>query len=330
MFARADFNQYAAGDYAITNAGLLSALRRLPPSAVRSGLLGAAWLETWLRWPLATLKLGDVIDETLDAIDPRGDRFGLTPRVRTRIKRNVLYNQLPDIVAIMNTLDRPQFRRKTLSTRGQEVLEEECANGPGAIVCGFRTGPYPAFPWALAAAAPGREVLMIVGTEHLAELARRLGRTFMSDLSQRVSFVSAQDAGVLARSFGVLKQGGIVATLLELSPVEFARKTPVRFLDWVVEVPFGFSYLSAMTGRPVIPAALASRKAARYRLSFGRPVPAAERSHDSIAQQTQELYTELERRVRRAPEQWVGWLLLESNMGIKLPVLNSRPLPAVS
>ena len=330
MFARANFDQYATGDRSIANAGVFRGLRRLPPGLVRSGLLGATWLETWLRWPLATLKMGDQIDATLSAIDADGTRFGLTAPKRRAIKRNLLYGQLPDLVALMNTVDQPALRGRTLSFRGSDILARECEAGPGAIVAGFRTGPYPAFPWALAAAAPRRDVLMIVGTDHLAALAERLGRTFMGDLTSRVTFVSAQDSGVLARSMQALKAGGIVATLLELSPVEFARKTEVHFLDWNVEVPYGFSYLSAMTGRPVIPAALTRRRGTRFRLGFSEPVPAAERNQQSIKQQTQVLYSELERRLLRNPEQWVGWLLLESNMGIHLPVTGGRPLPALS
>ncbi|MEX0683937.1 MAG: hypothetical protein WD904_03510 [Dehalococcoidia bacterium] len=330
MFARANFDQYASGDSSIANAGIFRALRRLPPGLVRSGILGATFLETWLRWPLATLKLGDRIDETLVSIDPDGKRFGLTERKRRAIKRHALYNQLPDLVALMNTVDQPELRRRTLAVSGAEILARACQSGPGAIVAGFRTGPYPAFPWALAAAAPGRDVLMIVGTGHLAALGERLGRTFMGGLTSHVTFVSAQDSGVLARSLHILKSGGIVATLLELSPVEFARKTSVSFLDWQVEVPYGFSYLSAMTGRPVVPAALTKRSGTRFRLRFQEPVPAAERSPDSIKQQTQRLYSELERQVRRAPEQWIGWMLLESNMGIELAVSGGRPLPALS
>jgi lauroyl/myristoyl acyltransferase len=330
MFARAEFNQYATGRSAIGNAGLYRRLSGLPPGLVRGGMLGAAFLETWLRWPLATLKLGDQIDETLEAIDHDGDRFGLTAAVKRQVKRNVLYNQLPDLVSLMASIDSPEQRSKALSIKGDDILRRELEAGPGAIVAGFRTGPYPAFPWALAAAAPGRDVMMIVGTEDLAELARRLGRTFIGDLNERVTFLSAEDSSVLARTFAALKAGGIVATLLELSPIKFQRKTPVQFLDWRVEVPFGFSYLSAMTGRPVIPAALTRRKGANFRLTFREPIAAAERDQDSIKMQTQRLYAELERQVLGKPDQWIGWMLLESNMGIQLLVSGGKQLPALS
>lgn len=330
MFARAEFNQFAAGMSAIDHAGWFRMLRRLPPGLGRSGVLSAAFLETWLRWPLATLKIGDRIDQTLATLDADGDRFGLTQSAKRQLKRNLLYNQLPDLVTLLNSLDSDRSRKRTLTLRGHDILARECESEPGAIVAGFRTGPYPAFPWALAAAVPEREVLMIVGTEHLAELARRLGRTFIGSLNERVTFVSAQDASVLARTLAALKQGNVVATLLELSPVEFQKKTPVRFLDWTIDVPFGFSYLSAMSGRPVIPAALTRRRGAQFRLTFREPVAAAGRSQESIKSQTQALYGELERQVRAKPDQWIGWMLLDTNMGIELPAAGGQPLTAIS
>ncbi len=330
MFVFAEFNQFVAGKKALSRARIFHRLRPFPPGAVRKGLIGLTWLETWLRWPLATLKLGDRIDGTLAAIDPRGDRFGLTEDVRRRFKHDVLYGQLPNLVTFMNCLDGEKAREQVLSVKGAEILERESEGGPGVIVAGFRTGPYSAFPWALAAAAPGREVIMIVSTEHLARLGRMLGGRFIGGLDSRVTFLSSQDSGVLARALRVLKSGGIVATLLELSPVDFARKTHVNFLDWQIEVPYGLSYLSAMTGRPVIPAALTHRRGSRFRLRFREPVPAPSRDQESLKAQTQALYAELERHVRQTPEQWIGWMLLQSHMGVQLQVPGGRPLPALS
>lgn len=329
MFARAEFDQFATASYALSNARLMSGLKLLPPGVVRRGVFGFAWLEAWLRWPLTTLKLGDRIDETLAAIDPHGERFGFTPPVRRRFKRNILFNQLPELVALMSALDRKGVREKTLAIGGREILHRELEAGPGAIVAGFRTGPFQAFPWAIAAAAPDRDVAMIVGTEHLARLGRRLGETFIGGLNERVTFLDAQDTGVLAQSLRTLKAGGIVATLLELSPTEFARKTTVNFLDWRIEVPYGLSYLSAATSRPVITTALTRRRDGRFGLRFREPTPAAGRGPESLKAQTQQLYAELERCVLRVPEQWIGWVLLDSNMGIDLPVSGGSPLPAL-
>ena len=330
MFALARFNQFATGTYALSNARFFRSLTRLPPGTIRRALQSVTWMETWLRWPLATLKLGDSIDATIAAIDPHGDRFGFTADTRRRFKRNVMYNQLPNLISLMAVLDREHPRRQTLKVHGAEILERECEAGRGAIVVGFRTGPYPAFPWALAAAAPGRNVVMIVSSDLLARLGEKLGASFISGLGERVTFLSAMDSGVLAKCFRTLKEGGIVATLLELSPVEFARTTPVDFLDWRIEVPYGLSYLSALTSRPVIPAALTQRRGARFRLRFREPVPAASRDQASLCLQTQQLYAELERHVLSVPEQWIGWVLLRSNMGIELPVTGGGPLPTLS
>lgn len=331
MFANARFNQFETGDFAVSNARLFSLLKRLPPDVVRTGMRTAAWLETWVRWPLATLNLRDRVAQTLSAIDSGGERFGLTPDVKRRLTDYLLYDQTADTVTLMSILERERVREQRLKVRGGEVLGRACEEGPGVIVAGFRLGPYPAFPWALAAAAGGRPVLMIVTYERLADLGDRLGRTFFPSLNERVKFVASEDPRVLARATAVLKAGGVVATLLELSPVQFARKAPVDFLGWRPEVPYGISYLSAATGRAVIPAALVrSGRSALYRLELEAPIPAPPRNPEAVPEQTQTLYEILERRVLQAPSQWIGWFFLESNMGIQLPTTGGPPLAALS
>jgi lauroyl/myristoyl acyltransferase len=328
MFARSGFNPYVASDFATANAGLIRALRRVPPGMVRAGVFSVAFFETWLRWPLATLHIGDRIDADLEAADPGGVRLGLTDAQRTAIKQNILYGQVADLYALMNAIDTPRLRTRALEVRGQEVIDRQRERGPGAIVVGFRTVTHPAFPWALASAAG--EVSFIVGSRHLAALGERLGSTFIRRTSERVHFLDAQDTGVLARSLSALKAGGTVATLLELSPLPFQRTTPVEFLGMTIDVPYGVSYLSAMTGRPVIPAWLARRRGTLFRLSFGEPVPAPARNPAAIKAQTQQLYSELERRVRRTPEQWIGWTLLQPNAAPELDTLKTSPAPALS
>jgi len=328
MFAHANFDQITTADAALSNARVFRALKHLPPSAVRRTILAATFLETWLRWPLATLKLGDSIDATLAAVDRDGSRFGLDAGVKRQIKRRLLYDQLPDAIAFMSALDDNTSRARAMTVTDTEILDHQCESGPGAIVAGFRTGPYSAFPWALAAASGDRPVTMIVSYEGLAEIGRKLGQTFIPTLNKRVTFVSSQDPTVLAHSLAVLKTGGIVATLLELSPVEFARKTTVDFLDWRIDVPYGLSYLSAATSRPVVPAAITQRKGTRFRLRFHEPIPAPARNPESMQAQTQLLYSQLDRHVRRFPAQWPGWLILDSNMGIQLPIAGGQPLAA--
>jgi hypothetical protein len=157
---------------------------------------------------------------------------------------------------------------------------------------GFRTGPYSALPWVLAGVASGREVMMIVSYDALAGLAGRLGRTFMPSTNKRVTFVSSQDPRVLPRALAVLREGGIVATLLEGSPITFNRKAPVSFLGWTIDVPYGLSYLSSVTGRPYcrLPS-LSSR--CKVALKIGDPIPAPPRNPEAIPGQAQLLYAQL-------------------------------------
>jgi lauroyl/myristoyl acyltransferase len=80
----------------------------------------------------------------------------------------------------------------------------------------------------------------------------------------------------------------------------------------------------------VVPAVLTSGTGARYRLRFLDPLPVPARDRSSIFAATQALYSVLEEQVRRYPEQWVGWTVLESHLGIDLGRPATLRMPAVS
>ena len=171
---------------------------------------------------------------------------------------------------------------------------------------------------------------MIVGAPQLAGLGERLGETFMPKLTRKVRFLNAQDPQVLARSLDDLNAGGVVSTLLEMSPVKFQKTTQIRFLDWDISVPYGVSYLSAATGRSIVPALITREAGPRFRLRFCEALPAPSRDRASIFENTQQLYDLLGRKVLEFLEQWIGWLLLGSHMGIDLGTKTTQEVPALS
>ncbi len=321
MLARAGFDQFAAADTAVAHARFLRAVSNLPPRGLHMLMSSLARAETWLRWPLRTLNMLDGVDDTFRRVDPDGARFGLTAEARRRFRRNLLYDGIADLGVLLSGIDKPGFRRRALSIEGQEVLDRERERGPGAIVVGFRMGVYPMIPLALGAL--GYEAGMIVGGRRLIRAGRTLGEEFAPEASRRLRYMSAQDPLVLARSQEQLNAGNVVCTLMELSPIKYAKTTPVEFLGWTVNVAYGIPYLSAMTQRPVVPALLLSEKGPRFRLRFLEPVRAPARDRASIFRATQALYSVLEEQVRRYPAQWVGWTILESHLGIDL----GRPVP---
>lgn len=315
MLARAQFDQYAAARVALSHPALFGLAKRLPYRGLHHLLVGLTWLETWVRWPLKTLKMSDGLGETFSTIDPRGERFGLTPDVRRRFWRNRMYLELADLFVLLNRLDNAGFRKRALTVEGVENLLRERERGPGAIVLGFRLGVYPLIPLALGAL--GYDVSMVVGGEPLAEMGQRLGERFAPRAARRVRFLSAGDPLVLARCREQLSAGGLVSTLMELSPQRFAKTTPVQFLGWQVHVPYGVPYLAAATGRSIVPTLFVREAGPRFRLKFLEPVPPPT-DRGSVLERTQQLYTLLEQQVRRHPEQWVGWTLLESHLGVDI------------
>ena len=324
MLARANFDQNAGADFAVAHARFFRLLGGLPYPLSHRLLLSGAWLETWLRYPLSTLNLRDQIAETFSQLDPDGRRFGLTRSVRDGFTGNLLYHQVCDLVTLLTYLEKPGFRR-ALTVENQDTLLQERARGPGAIVVGFRIGAYPVLPWPLASL--GFPVSMIVGNPELVRMGRGLGREFVPSLAERIRFFSARDPLVLTRCLEDLASGGIVATLLELSPIEYAKTVEVRFLDWTIRVPYGIAYLAAMTGRSMVPAFLAREAGPRFKLCFGEPLPAPARDRASIFESTQQLYRVLEKQVLMYPDQWIGWTLLSSHMNIEelRPLASSAP-----
>ena len=328
MLARASFDQNAGARFAISHAGLFRAMGKLPYGPLHKLLLASTWLETWLRWPLKTLRILDGIDQTFSLLDPDGQRFGLTKEVLSGFRKNLLYFQIPDLITLLTCLEQPRFHRRALLIENEEVLLREQERGPGAIVAGFRIGAYPAIPWVLGSLGP--QVSMIVGSNTLVKHGRGLGEKFLPGSTKRVRFMSARDPLVLARCLDTLNEGGLVCTLTEMSPIEFAKTTEVEFLGWKIQVPYGIAYLGAAMQRSIVPAVLTREAGPRFRLRFGEPLPPPARDRASIRQSTQKLYHALEQQVRTFPEQWIGWTLLDSHMGIELPSAISTKAPIVS
>lgn len=328
MLAAAKFDMAASAEFAVEHASLCKAIGRLPYPMLHRLVSTLSRAETWVRWPLRTLHTLDFVETTFARIDPDGTRFGLTRQARKGFRRNLLYDNLADLAVLVNKIDDERFRRRALAIEDEEVLQKAAREHQGALVVGFRLGGHPVLPLVLGAL--GYDVAMMVAGAHLAEIGQRLGETYAPRASARVRYIDAADKLVLARATETLNAGGVVSTLAELSPLSFAKKTAVRFLDWTIQVPYGIPYLSSVTGRPVVPAVLTAGKGARYNLRFLDPLPVPARDRSSIFAGTQALYSVLEEQVRRYPEQWVGWTVLESHMGIDLGPPAALRMPAVS
>jgi lauroyl/myristoyl acyltransferase len=272
------------------------------------------WTETWLRYPLATLKMLDRIEETFDQLDPDGTRFGLSKKVVNRHNDHLLYKDVPDLFTLFTRLEDKRFRRRALRYEALDVLMREVDEGPGAIVAGFRVGVFPALPWALATL--GRDVTMMVGHPKFVELGTGSGGTLLPRLTKRIEFANARDPRVLALCARALDGGGIASTLVEMSGLEYEKTTKVRFLDQEIDAPYGLSYLSAVTRRSIVPAVLTRADGPVFSLRFGEPLPPPERNREAVKAGAQDVYDALEGFVRHFPDQWAGWTELTRETGV--------------
>ena len=269
--------------------------------------------ETWLRYPLWALNTSDAMKETFDALDLDGGRFGLTAKARKRYRDNFFYNELADLATLFMYMDNERFRSKALRFENEDALSEALRSGPGAIVAGFRLGAYVGLPWTLGGF--GVPVLMIVGDDEFVRMAKELGEAFAPKASQPLTFIRAKDPLVLAKSQAVLNEGGIVSTLIDLSPIEYEKTTEVELLGERLNVAYGLPYLAAVTGRQIVPAAITRAKGPRFTLRFGEVIAPPGRDSASVREATQRLYGALESIVRRFPDQWIGWQTLHAASG---------------
>jgi hypothetical protein len=324
MLARANFEPYGAARFVLKHPNAFEKLGRMPYRLLHRGLVAAARAETWLRWPLRTLNLQDWLRDSFETVDPGGGRFGLTEPVRKAYQDYRLYLDTPDLAVLLLNLKSKRFWRSAISVENEGVLTRVQQEQPGAIVVGFRIGAYPVLPIALA--GRGLDVSMIVGGEPLAELGQRLGETYAPRLARRIQYIDSLDHGVLATARNDLDSGRVVCTLLEMSPIKYAKATNVRFLGWDVDVPYGIPYLSAVTGRSIIPIVITREGGPHFRMQYLDPIPAPRQDRDSIFSTTQALWTALERQVLRYPDQWIGWTRLSSHLGIDLSAPRNEPV----
>lgn len=264
--------------------------------------------ETWLRYPLWALNTSDALEEMFAELDPGGKTFGLNKRVLDRYRKNFLYNEIADMVTLLMYIDDPRFRSKVIRFDGDDALRDEIRAGPGVILAGFRLGAYICLPWALGRI--GVPVLMIVGDDEFAQMGRDLGEAFAPESSATLTFMRAKDPLVLARSQAVLNDGGMICTLVGLSPLEYEKTTEVELLGKKLDVAYGLPYLAAVTGRKIVPVALTRADGPRFTLRFDTPIPPPTRESASVREGTQVLYDALQRMVLSFPDQWAGWTSL--------------------
>lgn len=328
MLARANFQPYQASQLVLGNSRALRALRRVPYPYLHKALVTGAWLETWLRWPLKTLKLTDSLSETFATVDPGGRRLGLTPEVQRRFRDHQLLLDIPDLAVLLLNLDDRRFRRKALRVEGIDHLTQEMQRGPGAIVIGFRIGPYPVIPLVLSGL--GHDVSMIVSSEPVVDAGQAMSEQYAPGLSRGIRYISSLDRGVLTQARRDLDEGRLVSTLLELSPFTYAKTTPVRFLGWETQTAYGIPYLAAMTQRSIVPLVITRERGPRYRMRFLEAIPPPSPQRSAVLETTQTLWSVLEQQVLKHPEQWIGWTRLQSQLGIDLTQPSVTPAHAPS
>jgi lauroyl/myristoyl acyltransferase len=103
--------------------------------------------------------------------------------------------------------------------------------------------------------------------------------------------------------FRVLRRHDILILL-----VDWGYRTdgiPVRFFDEWTTFPAGPATLAAKTGASIVALAVIRERTAHFRVLLGERIQVASSEPAELQRATQQLATDLERMIRRAPDQWI-------------------------
>lgn len=191
----------------------------------------------------------------------------------------------------------PDFARTALDI-DQSLIEEALAAGKGCILALAHLGN-----WDLAgafAAARGFRVVSVAEVleprelyEFFVEVRRRLG----------ITIYPLDATGATARALlRELRANAVVALLADRDIA--GDGVEVEFFGERTTVPGGPAVLALRTGAPLIAAGVYQRPRGRYEAELRRVEQPVERGKGAVVAMTQSLVKELERLIRRAPEQW--------------------------
>jgi lauroyl/myristoyl acyltransferase len=204
--------------------------------------------------------------------------------------------------------DNQDFMNECVVIEGREILDEN----PGAVLCGTHFGPQTALPFLIT--STGRNVTTVV-VEEERSLASRLLEMYNPHVASRISLIGIPDHGVLVKCMAKIRGGEPVLVFMEFNESDLPSKTQASFLGMTIPVPEGPFFLAATAGRPLIPVYALHEDDLRVRMVVQEPIHVPRVPRSRLGGVIQEAWSDLEQRVRRFPEQWLGWEVVAKRFG---------------
>jgi hypothetical protein len=249
--------------------------------------------------------------ERLETILPVIERFGTSyfggidcNTLALRAAYYAFCQRKPELLLLLLLLLRdPRRVLPLVSGAGFDEARRQLDDGGGVLAI-LNIGPYGILPGVLATLG-----WPISGTAASDELGvvRDFGTNLFPGLWEGAGAFPVEDSMVLLRTAHEIRKGRVVCIYPEFPLAARVPTADVRLFDHTVKASLGAASLATRMRVPVLPTALASLGGARFELLVGRRLMPASAGREEAHRITREIFVDIERIVRRFPEQWRGW-----------------------
>ncbi len=290
-------------------AAFFTTLRKIPSSIVRRFLMevreyeleqGAR--EAWIREHENELSLlrvlaGPVWPTSTEDLVERYQRYRLVRRPLT-------------FCILASYGEDPEFRDEFVQIQGREVLNELARSGQPAVLLGSHFGPHTALPVFIA--AEGWPVTAVMAAQERALISRLLP-AYSSGIASRLSLLGVPDRSLLVKCLARLRRGESVVVFMEFNASDVATRAAASLMGLTLPAPEGGVFLAAAAGVPIVPIQVLYEDDFYLKLVIDEPVMVPQKRRAELRETIQSLWADLERRVLRDPDQWLGWQVLAGN-----------------
>lgn len=213
-----------------------------------------------------------------------------------------------------------KYREEFVEIENRQVLDGLAHRGQAAVLLGSHFGPQTVLP--VLVAAEGWPVTAVMPTAEQALISRLLA-AYGSDSASRISLLSVPDRTLLLKCRARLRQGESVLVCMEFSASDTPSRTRAKLMGLTLPAPEGGVFLAATAGVPIVPIQALYADDLHIRLVVHDPLTVPQKRRIDLEETIQSLWADLELRVLRDPDQWLGWQVLADNPVVMEQILSS-------
>lgn len=208
-------------------------------------------------------------------------------------------NYLIDLAHLRRKVSTRKQDQDRIRLHGMDSLEDALASGRPLVFAGLHFGNWDLGLQVLTSSLSNRPVIGVVSPMRYMALRKRIANGNNSNYREVVG-----DRSGLAVALRVLKEGGVVVTMLD-GPGDYMTRLPTRFLNGTAllsTLPFRLAQKSRAL---VLPTAMAYLGRSEFDAFVGTPVEVSRTADkEDLSQSMQAIVTQIEPWVQEYPAQW--------------------------